>query len=111
MLIQSPTREYQTWIFDSRRWQRYNPRPDDMIIATYPKCGTAWMQRIVGLLIFQSTEPKPIMQISVWIDRRFPQLIIQRQQSVLAEGDDDRLLFDRQHRRSRLWRSGRHVGD
>lgn len=75
MLIQSPQREYRTWIFDSRRWQHYRSRPDDIIIATYPKCGTTWMQRIVGLLVFQSTEPKPIMQISAWIDRRFPQPI------------------------------------
>ncbi len=33
------------------------------------------MQRIVGLLIFQSINPEPIMQISAWIDRRFPQPI------------------------------------
>ena len=33
------------------------------------------MQRIVGLLIFQSPEPKPVMQISAWLDRRFPQPI------------------------------------
>ncbi len=75
MLVQTPEREYRTWIFDSRRWQHYRPRPDDIIIATYPKCGTTWMQRIVGLLVFQSPEPKPIMQISAWIDRRFPQPI------------------------------------
>jgi len=73
MLVQSPQREYRTWIFDSRRWQHYQPRPDDIIIATYPKCGTTWMQQIVGLLVFQTPVPKPIMQISAWIDRRFPQ--------------------------------------
>ena len=58
MLIQAPQREYRTWIFDSRRWQHYRPRPDDIVIATYPKCGTTWMQRIVSLLVFQSPEPK-----------------------------------------------------
>ena len=75
MLVQSPQREYRTWILDSRRWQHYRPRPDDIIIATYPKCGTTWMQRIVSLLVFQISDPKPIMQISAWIDRRFPQPI------------------------------------
>jgi aryl sulfotransferase len=75
MLLQSPEREYRTWIVDSRRWRHYAPRQDDIVIATYPKCGTTWMQRIVGLLVFQTAEPMPIMQISPWIDRRFPQPI------------------------------------
>ena len=36
--------------------------------------------------------------------------VVERQQRVLAEGDDDRLLLDRQHRRPRFLRSGRQVG-
>ncbi len=75
MLLESPRREYRTWILDSRRWRHYLPRSDDIVIATYPKCGTTWTQRIVGLLVFQTPEPMPIMQISAWIDRRFPQPI------------------------------------
>jgi len=75
MLIEPPKREYRTWIFDSRRWQSYRPRTDDIIIASYPKCGTTWMQRIIGLLVFQTPEPMPVMQISAWLDRRFPQTI------------------------------------
>lgn len=75
MLVQSPQREYRTWILDSRRWQQYRPRPDDIIIPTYSKCGTTWMQGIVSLLVFQTPDPKPVMQISAWIDRRFPQPI------------------------------------
>ena len=73
MLIEAARREYRTWIFDSRRWQHYRPRPDDIVIATYPKCGTTWMQRIVALLVFQTPEAVPLMQISAWIDRRFPE--------------------------------------
>jgi aryl sulfotransferase len=75
MLIESAKREYRTWIFDSRRWQHYRPRVDDIIIASYPKSGMTWMQRIVSLLVFQTSRPMPIMQISAWIDRRFPQPI------------------------------------
>jgi aryl sulfotransferase len=75
MLIEPPKREYRTWIFDSRRWQSYRPRKDDIVIASYPKCGTTWMQRIIGLLVFQTPEPMPVMQISAWLDRRFPQTI------------------------------------
>jgi aryl sulfotransferase len=89
MLVQPPQREYRTWIFDSRRWLQYRPRADDIVIATYPKCGTTWMQQIVGLLIFQSPDPKPIMNISAWLDRRFPQPI----ERVIAD------IEGQQHRR------------
>lgn len=80
---------YRTWIVDSRRWAHYRPRPDDIVIATYPKCGTTWMQRIVGLLVFGSPEPRPIMQISAWIDRRFPEPV----ETVIAR------IEAQQHRR------------
>jgi aryl sulfotransferase len=66
-------RVYRTWIIDSTRWDRYRPRPGDVVIATYPKCGTTWMQRIMDLLVFQTPEPRSIPQVSPWIDRRFPE--------------------------------------
>ncbi len=75
MLVQTAERVYRTWIIDSRRWRHYRPRPSDIVIATYPKCGTTWMQRIVGLLVFKTPEPRPIMEVSPWIDRRFPEPI------------------------------------
>ena len=70
MPAQAAQREYRTWILDSRRWQHYRPRPGDVVVATYPKCGTTWMQRIISLLVFQDPEPRPVIQISPWIDRR-----------------------------------------
>lgn len=70
-MASEPARKvYRTWIADSRRWAHYKPRQSDIVIATYPKCGTTWMQRIIGLLIFQTPEPQPIGEISAWIDRR-----------------------------------------
>ncbi len=66
-------RVYRTWIIDSARWDRYRPRPGDVVVATYPKCGTTWMQRIVDLLVFQTPEPRPIPEVSPWIERRFPE--------------------------------------
>lgn len=75
MLIRPALREYRTWVFDSRRWDHYRPRPGDVVIATYPKCGTTWTQRIVSLLIFQDPAPLPLMEVSAWIDRRMPEPI------------------------------------
>jgi aryl sulfotransferase len=88
MLIQPALREYRTWIVDSRRWGHFRPRPTDIVIATYPKCGTTWMQRIVDLLVFQTLEPRPVMDIAPWIDKRFPEPI----EAVLArlEAQDHR---------------------
>jgi aryl sulfotransferase len=73
MPVRPAERAYRTWIIDSRRWEHYRPRPGDVVIATYPKCGTTWMQRIVDLLVFQTPEPRPIMELSAWVDRRFPE--------------------------------------
>ena len=70
-LVRAPSREVRTWAYDSRRWAGYAPRDSDIVIATYPKCGTTWMQRIVGGLLFLTPEPMPFTgEISVWIDFR-----------------------------------------
>ena len=71
MLIQAPEKEYQTWSIDSRRWQGYRPRPDDVVIATSPKCGTTWTQQIVSSLVFQDAVARPISEVSLWPDTRF----------------------------------------
>src|SRR4029078_10250471 len=66
------TRVYQCHHLDSTRWDDFTPRPDDIIITTSLKAGTTWMQRIVSLLVFQSTElPQTRSFGSPWIDARF----------------------------------------
>jgi len=67
-LVRPATREVRSRVFDSARWAGYQPRPDDIIISTYPKCGTTWTQRIVGMLVNGSAEPRPIE--SPWFDMR-----------------------------------------
>src|SRR5205085_7890919 len=69
-LIRGPTREVRSRVFDSARWAGYAPRADDLVIATYSKCGTTWMQRIVSMLVFGSAEPMPIWDLSPWPDMR-----------------------------------------
>lgn len=85
MLLTPAAREYRTWTVDSRRWRHYRPRTGDIVISTYPKCGTTWMQRIVGLLVFQRPEPLPVMDISPWIDRRFPEAIADTMARIEAQ--------------------------
>ena len=49
---------YQNHHIDSTRWRYYEPRDDDIIIATSYKSGTTWMQAIVAHLIL-GTETIP----------------------------------------------------
>ena len=67
-LLRAPTREYLSVIMDSHRWDKFVPRANDIVICTYPKCGTTWTQRIVDLLIFQDPAPRPVMSTSPWLD-------------------------------------------
>ena len=69
-LERAPTRAYRTPMMDSSRWDSLAVRPDDIVIATYPKCGTTWTQRIVDLLIFQDPAPRAMADSSVWLDAR-----------------------------------------
>jgi aryl sulfotransferase len=59
-LVRPPLREVRSRFFDSDRWQGYRPRADDILICTYPKCGTTWMQRIVGMLLAGGGDPAPV---------------------------------------------------
>lgn len=69
-LERAATREVRTPIMDHTRWDHLSVRPDDIVIATYPKVGTTWTQRIVDLLVFQDPSPRPIMDTAVWLDSR-----------------------------------------
>ena len=55
---------------DSSRWDHYSPREGDVIIATYPKCGTTWMEHIVVNLLHSDGDVPLVMDVSPWIELR-----------------------------------------
>src|SRR6185436_19924072 len=70
-LLKAPSRTVRSRFMDSTRWPSYRPRTDDIIIGTYSKCGTTWVQHIVSMLVFKSAAPRPIWETSPWVDARF----------------------------------------
>ncbi len=69
--VRPPLSQPRSRVFDAARWAGYRARADDIIIGTYSKCGTTWMQHIVGMLVFGDAEPRSIFDVSPWPDFRF----------------------------------------
>lgn len=67
-LQRPPAHIVRTPVTDSRRWESFQPRDGDIVIGTFSKCGTTWMQRIVDLLVFQSREVRAFGEASPWLD-------------------------------------------
>lgn len=65
------TRVYQCHHFDSTRWDYFDPRPDDIVIATSYKAGTTWTQAIIAHMLFPDGNlPGPPAMLSPWLDMR-----------------------------------------
>lgn len=79
-------REIVQFVLDSRPWNDFVMRDDDIVITTWSKSGTTWMQQIVGQLIFSGEPDLYCEERSPWIEFRLR--------------DDDRARADAQtHRR------------
>lgn len=70
--VPSKTRELHNHHMDSTIWNDFVFREDDIVIATYGKSGTTWVQQIVGQLIFEGAAGVPVAEISPWLDLRVP---------------------------------------
>ena len=66
------TREIHTNHFDSTMWNDFKFRDDDIIVSTYGKSGTTWVQQIISQLLFDGAEKIPVADMSPWLDLRFP---------------------------------------
>ena len=66
------TREIHNHHFDSTIWNDFTFRDDDIVIATYAKSGTTWMQQIVGQLLFDGDPEVNVAELSPWMDLRVP---------------------------------------
>jgi aryl sulfotransferase len=66
------TRELHNHHFDSTIWNDFAFRDDDIIIATYAKSGTTWVQQIVAQLLFEGADGLDVAEMSPWLDLRVP---------------------------------------
>lgn len=65
-------RELHNHHFDSSVWNDFQFRDDDIVISTYAKSGTTWVQQIVAQLIFAGAEDLDVSEMSPWVDLRVP---------------------------------------
>ncbi|MEM7172365.1 MAG: sulfotransferase domain-containing protein [Pseudomonadota bacterium] len=81
------TRELHNHHFDSTIWNDFAFRDDDIVIATYAKSGTTWMQQIISQLIFEGAEGLPVAEMSPWLDLRIPP---KEEKLAIVEAQDHR---------------------
>jgi len=65
-------REFHNHHFDSTIWNDLQYRDDDIVVSTYAKSGTTWVQQIVGQLLFNGNADVNVSELSPWMDLRIP---------------------------------------
>lgn len=81
-------REIHNHHMDTTIWKDFTYRDDDVIIASYPKAGTTWVQQIIGQLLFDGEEGLEIWKMSPWLDIR-----------IVPKKDKLAMLENQNHRR------------
>ena len=64
------TKSFENVRIDSARWDHYVPRKGDVVVATYAKNGTTWMEYIVLHLIHRGPSKPTIHEVAIWLDRK-----------------------------------------
>ena len=72
MPLPQKTRELHNHHFDSTIWNDFAFRDDDIIIATYAKSGTTWLQQMISQLLFNGEADLEVAHMSPWLDLRVP---------------------------------------
>ena len=65
-------REMHNHHFDSTIWNDLQFRDDEIVIATYAKSGTTWVQQIIAQMLFGPDPDLEVAEISPWLDLRVP---------------------------------------
>lgn len=66
------TTELVNAFMDSRIWNRFRFRDDDVIIASWAKSGCTWLQQIVGQLLHDGDPALPTANLSYWVEMPLP---------------------------------------
>lgn len=76
---------YRGSVTEPERWDAFQPRVGDVILATPAKSGTTWTQSMIAMLLHGTAElPEPLSVMSPWIESNFSAL------------DDDLAALERQ---------------
>ena len=111
------TREFNSNFLDSTVWNEFEFRDDDIVISTYAKSGTTWMQQIIAQMLFAGNTELEVAEMSPWLDFRLPprdaQLKMVKEQThrrfVKTHLPVDALVFSPKARYIYIGRDGRDV--
>lgn len=86
-------RHYSGIFTDTRNWDKFEHRPNDVFICVPPKSGTTWMQSICGLLIFGNPGAEiAYPELSPWIEFRLSSKSIETRLAQLEAQTHQRFI-------------------
>ncbi len=111
------TRELHNHHFDSTIWNDFAFRDDDIIIATYAKSGTTWVQHILAQMMFRGAPALEVAEMSPWLDLRVPPKAVKlpmvqaqtHRRFLKTHLPVDALVYSPKAKYLYIWRDGRDV--